>query len=121
MPRPVHFDITATDPKRLVSFYSDIFGWQFNKWEGPFEYWLIKTGSDNPGIDGGLGKRNGGSAGTQNTIGVDDLDKYVAKVTASGGNLVTAKRAIPGVGWYAECSDPDGNEFGLMQPDSNAK
>ena len=54
MPRPVHFDMTAEDPTRAVQFYGNVFGWTFQKWDGPMDYWLITTGTDGPGIDGGL-------------------------------------------------------------------
>ena len=32
MQRPVHFDITAEDPDRAVSFYEQAFGWKFTHW-----------------------------------------------------------------------------------------
>ena len=58
MPRVIHFEIPADNPDRAVRFYSDVFGWQFNKWEGPVEYWLITTGADGqPGINGGMLRR----------------------------------------------------------------
>ena len=44
MPRVVHFEITAEDPDRAAGFYSQVFGWELTKWEGPMEYWLITTG-----------------------------------------------------------------------------
>ena len=60
MPRPVHFEIQAADPKRAIAFYTALFGWTFNKWEGPQDYWLIKTGEKGTmGIDGGLLPRRG--------------------------------------------------------------
>ena len=31
------------------------------------------------------------------------------------------KTAIPGVGWFAQCKDTEGNIFGIMQPDANVK
>ena len=38
-----------------MKFYKEVFGWEFNKWNGPQDYWLVKTGEDNqPGINGGL-------------------------------------------------------------------
>jgi predicted enzyme related to lactoylglutathione lyase len=27
---------------------------------------------------------------------------------------------VPSMGWYAVCTDPQGNDFGLWQNDSNA-
>ncbi len=44
MPRPIHFEIPADDPDRAIAFYRDVFGWKFQKWEGPMPYWLITTG-----------------------------------------------------------------------------
>lgn len=31
------------------------------------------------------------------------------------------KTAIPTIGWFAYCSDTEGNTFGVMQPDAGAK
>ena len=54
MPKIVHFDIPADDPMRAVAFYQEVFGWKYDKWDGPMEYWLINTGpGDEPGIHGG--------------------------------------------------------------------
>ena len=59
MSRPMHFEIQASNPQALIDFYSGLFGWSFNKWEGG-DYWMIQTGSDNePGINGGLLPRRG--------------------------------------------------------------
>jgi predicted enzyme related to lactoylglutathione lyase len=41
-------------------------------------------------------------------------------VVANGGAVAVPKMAIPGVGWLAYCTDPEGNIFGLMQDDPNA-
>jgi predicted enzyme related to lactoylglutathione lyase len=38
MPRVVHFEIHAGDPSRAISFYEKLFGWKFQKWDGPVEY-----------------------------------------------------------------------------------
>ena len=121
MPRPVHFDITAEDPERATKFYGDVFGWQFQKWDGPMDYWLVSTGQNGePGIDGGLSKRGENGNGTTNTIGVPSADDYVARITQAGGSIVMPKAAIPGVGWFALCVDPEGNSFGIMESDPQA-
>lgn len=121
MPRPVHFDISADDTARAVKFYSNVFGWKFEKWGGPFEYWMITTGaSPEPGIDGGMSKREAGYQNS-NTIGVSSVDEYTAKITAAGGKITRPKAAIPSVGWFAMFTDPDGNQFGILQPDESAK
>ena len=65
MPRVTHFEVHADDPERAAKFYRDAFGWKIDKWEGPVDYWLVTTGTeDEPGIDGGLVVRTDPSAGT---------------------------------------------------------
>lgn len=121
MPRPVHFDISAEDPERVTKFYGEVFDWKFNKWDGPMDYWLISTGQNGePGIDGGLSKRSEHSNGTMNTIGVSSIDDYVERITRAGGTITMPKMPIPGVGWFASAADPEGNYFGIMQPDPQA-
>jgi predicted enzyme related to lactoylglutathione lyase len=121
MPRPIHFELTAVDPERAVRFYADVFGWTATKWDGPMPYWLIQTGDGEPGIDGGLAPRaDGHGAATVNTIGVESVDDATAAVERAGGTVVRPKGPIPGAGWLAYCADPEGNEFGVMQPDESA-
>lgn len=122
MSRVIHFELPADDPQRAIKFYEKVFNWKFEKWEGPMEYWLISTGpEDEPGIDGGLAPRTQPETGTENTIGVASVDEAVAKIEASGGKITRAKSAVPGVGWLAYCEDTEGNKFGIMQNDPNAK
>ena len=120
MPRVIHFELGADDPERAVKFYSDVFGWQIQKWDGPQDYWLITTGAvGTPGIDGAIMRREPGMS-TINTIGVDSVDDAVAKITARGGTVAAPKMAIPGVGYFAYCQDTEGNMFGVMQNDPSA-
>jgi uncharacterized protein len=122
MSRVVHFEINVDNPERAAKFYSDTFGWKFDKWGGPSEYWLVTTGPDGqPGINGGMMKRPHPGAATVNTIGVGSVDEAVATVTKNGGKVVMPKTAIPTIGWFAYCTDTEGNQFGVMQPDPNAK
>lgn len=126
MPRPVHFEIHATNPDETKTFYENVFGWQIDRW-GDAPYWIITTGTG-PGIDGGLVPRQGprpadnAPVGTYViTIDVPDLDIAVKDITASGGTIAVAKQPVPTVGWLAYVKDPDGNLFGIMQPDESAR
>lgn len=122
MPRVIHFEIPADDPDRASRFYRMVFDWQIEKWEGPTDYWLVTTGpEDEPGIDGGLARRTEPGAGTENTIGVESIDDCLDKITQEGGKILRPKAAVPGVGWLAYCEDTEGNRFGLMQDDPEAK
>ena len=121
MNRVVHFELAADDPERAIAFYERILGWQFQKWGGPADYWLITTGPEHePGINGGLQRRGSPSQNVTNTIGVDDLDAAVARVVAAGGTVMEPKMVVPGVGYLAYCLDTEGNPFGLMQADTSA-
>lgn len=53
MSRVIHFDLSADNPERAAEFYRGVFNWKVNKWEGPEDYWLIQTGTEEePGADG---------------------------------------------------------------------
>lgn len=128
MPRVVHFEIHATDPERIGRFYHELLGWEIAVWDGPVDYRLVSTGPrDQPGIDGGITARRGEAAGEGQpvnafvcTVEVESLDATMARVAPLGGSLVVPKSPIPGVGWLAYATDPDGNIFGLMQNDPGA-
>ena len=122
MNRPIHFEIPASDPDKIMSFFSAVFGWQFHKWDGPEPYWLVATGAkDQPGIDGGILRRRDPAQPMVNTMDVADIDKTVAVILANGGTLAVPKMAIPGVGWLAYFKDPENNIHGVMQSDTSAK
>ena len=127
MPRVIHFEIVADNPERAMKFYKKVFGWEFNKWDGPQDYWLVKTGEDSqPGINGGLTpKTNEGSGNTggriTNSIDVPSIDEFSNKISMEGGKVLSPKMPIPGVGYLAVCEDTEGISFGIIQYDRNAK
>jgi predicted enzyme related to lactoylglutathione lyase len=122
MNRIVHFDIYADDPSRAVRFYQSVFGWKAEKWGGPMEYWLVTTGPDSqPGINGGIGQRQDPSGHTTNSIDVTSLKEAEAKIVAAGGKVLEPRMPIAGIGWFALCLDTEGNRFGLMETDPQAK
>jgi predicted enzyme related to lactoylglutathione lyase len=122
MGRIVHFDITAENVERARDFYERIFGWKFTKWEGPMEYWLVSTGpEDEPGINGGLSRSDGADAQIVNTAEVRSIDQTLDAIIKAGGKIVQPKAPIPGVGYFAQCTDTEGILFGIMQSDPKAK
>jgi hypothetical protein len=58
---------------------------------------------------------------TTNTIEVDSVDAFLEKITEAGGKVIAPKMPIPGVGYFAMCLDTEGNPFGLMEDDPDAK
>jgi predicted enzyme related to lactoylglutathione lyase len=116
----VHFEINADDPDRAVKFYTEALGWKISKW-GPMEYWLIETGGkDEPGIDGAIMAREKDWA-TVNTVSVPSLDEFRRRVEKAGGQVVSPRQTIPGVGYHSYCADSEGNVFGILEEDSSAE
>jgi predicted enzyme related to lactoylglutathione lyase len=92
-------------------------------------YWLITTGEPGArGIDGALVPRRGpapveGQAVNAFvcTVDVSNINQFLTKVGAAGGTIALPKMPVPGVGWLAYAKDTEGNIFGMMQNDPNAK
>src|SRR5436305_2607687 len=103
MPRVIHFELHADDPERAIRFYQSLFGWTFNKWDGPTDYWVIKTGSKRQlGIDGGMIRRRGKIDGKAViayicTVDVPSLDQSLQALAQHGGTLVVPRMPIPEV------------------------
>lgn len=132
MNRVIHFEIHAQDPQKLADFYRNVFGWEIRNWSNPnVDYWIVMTapdGSKEPGINGGIVKRQGpkpkgGEPVTSFvcTISVPSVDDYIKKIQAGGGKNVLPKMPIPGLAWLAYCTDIEGNIFGIFEDDKNAK
>ena len=121
-----YFEIQATNPGSLLSFYATIFGWNFIKEEYvPIEYYRIET----MGINGGLLKRpaatpppaESGTNAFTCSIMVENFDTTADIIIANGGKVALPKFSIPGRCWQGYFIDPDNNVFGIFQPDVNTK
>jgi uncharacterized protein len=101
------FELPAEDTKRARTFYGQLFGWQFQAFEGSDDYFMTYEG-------GGAIHQAEGRTGLLVYFGTDDIDAAVARVRELGGEA-SDKQVIPGVGHYSQCSDTEGNPFGLYQ------
>jgi len=121
----IHFEIPADHLERSKKFYSDMFGWKFEKFTFPdgMEYLIITTTDDqgNKAIGGGMMKRQNPQHAVTNYIGVKSVDEYSTKISQAGGKVVIAKKAVPGMGYFAICLDTENNSFGIWETDPNAK
>jgi predicted enzyme related to lactoylglutathione lyase len=114
--RIVHFEIPAQQPEPLTRFYSDLFGWKFERVPSPGpEYWLCDTGPDAPGINGAIMKRQHPQQLWMNYVDVASIDAALAKATSLGGTVALPKMPVPGVGAIAAIVDPQGNIFGIWE------
>jgi predicted enzyme related to lactoylglutathione lyase len=132
MNRPSYFEIHVDDLDRAQEFYSEVFGWTFQKWEnkaaGATDYYAIKTGEGLPGLDGGLFKRMGPPPADMQavnafviTMNVENIDQTISKIEKAGGKVALPKFAMPGMAWIAYYKDTEGNIFGIYQEDKTAK
>jgi predicted enzyme related to lactoylglutathione lyase len=114
--RIVHFEIPANEPAKLTKFYSDLFGWKFQKapLPGP-EYWLCDTGSAGPGINGAVMQRQNPQQPWMNYVDVASIDAAIERATKLGAKVALPKTPIPGVGAVAAIVDPQGNVCGLWE------
>ncbi len=123
MPTIVHFDLPADDITRAQSFYGSLFGWTFERYAGPIEYYAIGTTNEDgtAGIGGGMGPRGAPEQQIMNYIGVRSVEDYLARVKGLGGAVMMPKTTIPSIGFLAICRDTEGNVFGLFEEDPGAE
>ena len=112
----VHIEIPADDTGKSQEFWSGLFGWQFQAFPGPSEYHMARL-SENSGA--AITNMEPGKRGPRTYFDVDDIRADVARVAELGGRA-DDPMPVPGMGWFATCTDPHGNEFGLWQTDPSA-
>jgi predicted enzyme related to lactoylglutathione lyase len=122
MPRVIHFEIPVRDPEKVSEFYRKVFAWDITKWEGPMDYWLVTTGPDKePGINGAFARKKDMIAeGVVLTVQVDSLEDTIRDLVSAGGSRLTPRSAVPGIGYFSYCKDPEGNVIGMMESDPSA-
>ena len=125
----VHFEIPADQPERAAKFYRELFGWNINRWEneGGMEYWMVETvptdAEGRPvrqGVNGGLMPRMFPGQVPVNYIAVADLDESVGKAERLGAKVLMGRHPVPGMGWFAQLADTEGNVFAMWQTDTAA-
>ena len=118
----VHFEIAATDADRLARFYSQVFGWKFEKAGMPgMDYWLISTGPRGKSIGGGMYRKTGPDDRPRNYILVEKIDEAIRTFRAAGGTVVVGKMEVPGMGFSFIGADPEGNHIALWEPKMPAR
>ena len=125
----VHFEIYAKDAEKLAKFYSTLFDWTIEAMPNMDYHYVKTTDTDekgtptNPGaINGGLVVRPAGfeDRGWINYINVDVLDTAVTRAQDLGAKVMKPRTAVPGMGWFAMLTDPQGNNFAVWQRDPSA-
>jgi len=115
--KPVHIEFAAGNTGREKEFWSGLFGWQWESIPGPVEYHMTQIVPQETG--GAVYAAEGDKRGLRVYFDVDDVNAGAAKVRELGGEAGEGM-PVPGMGWFAYCTDTEGNEFGLWQNDPDA-
>jgi uncharacterized protein len=112
----VHVEFPAQDADRGERFWEGLAGWTIESagMEG-MDYRMFQEES----WGGAVYPRMEQDSGTTIYLGSDDIDADLAKVRELGGDAED-KQPIPHVGWFARCTDTEGNRFSLFQSDESA-
>jgi hypothetical protein len=131
MQNPVsHFEIYADDPGALARFYTSVFDWKVEAQPGNDNYKLVQTVDVDErrmpkqpgGINGGIMKRPDPKApNIINYVSVESIDRSLERAGQLGAKVMKERSAVPGMGWFAILSDPEGNPFALWQQDKAAR
>lgn len=117
----VWFEIPADNVKRAQKFYGTLFGWKIEQFPGMADYWHIDTGGGDDTPDGGLMKRKCPGQGITNYISVASVDESAAQVEKLGGKITLPKTAVPQMGYFVICLDPENNTFALWEKNEQAR
>jgi predicted enzyme related to lactoylglutathione lyase len=119
--RIVHFEIPADDVERAKRFYGELFGWEFSSPPGYDNYWTFTTGDPEQDAGGGLMARmSPEQVGLVSYFGAESVADALAQVERLGGKVIMPRSPVPGMGWFAQCLDPEGNVFALWEMDESA-
>ena len=115
----VHFEIVGKDADKLRSYYSDLFGWEFDS-NNPMNYGVVQregnTNSDGVGIGGGVGPGPEGYPGHVTFyVEVPDVEAALAQAESLGGTrMMGPDKPMEGleIGLF---TDPEGHVVGLVK------
>src|SRR5437879_9374093 len=87
-----------------------------------FRGYARRNGVLDEGVSGGMMKRQSPQQhGITNYFDVKSVQEYSAKVEKLGGKVISPKMPVPGMGYFAVCTDTENNGFGIFEVDDTAK
>jgi hypothetical protein len=115
--RFVWFDLMTPDISGAKSFYSEVVGWQTNKWSGG-DYEMWRAGGEDIGGVMGIGSSDGQDSSNPQWmayVGSDDIEATADKARGLGGEVIVPPRDIPSVGRFAVLADPQKAPIAVFQ------
>ncbi|TPV93920.1 MAG: VOC family protein [Myxococcales bacterium FL481] len=115
-------DLSAADMATAAPWYADLFGWEFQPGEAPWNYGMFLKGGKSVC---GLGQlrdemKAAGVPPTWNSyVNVDNAQAIAARVDPAGGQVTVPVMEVGSFGKMACFTDPTGANFGIWQPGSH--
>lgn len=112
---PCWADLATTDVGSATDFYSDLFGWRFEKLEtDSVPYWMAYRKDL---VAAGVGPAQEGQEFSVWTtyFAVDDTDLTVEKIEEAGGQVIMSPLDVSDAGRMAIAADPTGAVFAIWQ------
>ena len=115
----VHFEIIGKDGEKLRSYYSELFGWEFET-DNPMNYGVVQrdgnVSAEGIGIGGGVGGGPEGYSGHVTFyIEVPDVEAALAKAESLGGTRVMGPETIMESIELGLFTDPEGHLIGVVK------
>ncbi len=117
---PCWVDAQLPDVEAGKRFYGELFGWTFSEPGEAYGSSVWARLDDEPVAT--LARKTDGRLPSVWTVyfATPDAVAMARRITAAGGQLVTAPVPLDDLGVYALAADPEGAVFGLWQPGSHA-
>jgi hypothetical protein len=116
----VHFEVVGKDTDKLRSYYSDLFGWEFDA-DNPMNYGIVQRegnlSDDGIGIGGGIGPAPEDYPGHVTFyVAVPDVEAALAKAESLGGTRVMGPEKPMDMVEIGLFTDPEGHLIGVVKP-----
>lgn len=124
-------ELATRDAAAAKRFYAAVFGWDFEPFDGDYEYWMITCPHKIQGDADADDSYNGGIMPMDDNwpadlpahwmvyFSVDDTDAAVARLESLGGKVSVPAFDSP-AGRIAVVGDPQGGTFSFIQPPAPA-
>jgi uncharacterized protein len=115
----VWFEVVGKDGEKLRSYYSDLFGWEFDS-DNPMNYGIVQReqnlSPEGVGIGGGVGTGPEGYDGHVTFYaGVADVEAALAKAESLGGSRVMGPEKVMEDIEIGLFNDPEGHLVGVVK------
>ena len=115
----VHFEVIGKDADKLRSYYSELFGWEFDA-DNPMNYGMVareaNVNADGVGIAGGVGAGPEGYGGHVTFyVEVPDVETALAKAESLGGSRMMGPDKVAEDTEIGLFNDPEGHVVGLVK------